>query len=84
MTTPGARDLDAKTKTQAEARRVLDNAQIRAYKTCKEVKKQADIVYKEAKKTAADKQAKNEADKAYKEALRQAKQVRDEATRQLH
>ena len=49
----------------------------------KEARKQADIVYNEAKKIAVDKQAKNEADKAHKEALEQAKRVWDEAKRKL-
>jgi len=43
----------------------------------------ADIVYKEAKKIAVDKQAKKEADEAHKKAIEQAKQVRDEAIRKL-
>ena len=52
-----------------------------AQKDYKEAKKQADTVYKEAKKIAVDKQAKNVADEAYKKALEQASQARYEATR---
>ena len=42
-----------------------------------EAKKQADIVYKEAKTLAVDKATKEVADKAYKEALKEAEKVRD-------
>ena len=47
----------------------------------KEAEKQADIIYKEAKKTAINKQAKQVADEAHKKAIEQAKKARDEATR---
>ena len=75
--------LDAQRKGQAEAKKVADEAWAGAYKAYKEGKKQADIVYKEAKKMAVDKQAKKEADEAYKKAIERAKQVRDEAPRKL-
>lgn len=45
-------EQDAKTRTQVEARKLLDEAFVRAYKAFKEVKKQADIVHKEAKETS--------------------------------
>jgi colicin import membrane protein len=48
----------------------------------KEAEKQADIIHKEAKKTAVDKQAKQAADEAHKKAIEQAKKARDEATRE--
>ncbi len=67
--------LEAATKTQAAIKDADE-----AYK---ESKKQAEIVYNEAKKRAVDKQAKKEADEAYKKAMEQAKQVRDEAKRKL-
>jgi colicin import membrane protein len=49
----------------------------------KEAEKQAYIVYKEAKKTAGDKQAKQAADEAQKKAIEQAKKARDEATQEF-
>jgi vacuolar-type H+-ATPase subunit H len=45
----------------------------------KEAKKQVDMVHKEAKKQAVDKQAKKEADKARKKAFEQAKKDYNEA-----
>ena len=48
-----------------------------------EAKKQADLIYKEVKKQAVDKQAKKEGAKARKKTIEKAKQVRDEATRDL-
>ena len=75
--------LDAQSKGQAEARKVCDEAWERANQAYKEAKTQADIVYKETKKRAADKEAKKIADKAHKNAIVQAKQFRDEATSKL-
>ena len=59
---------DTETKLQYEASRVNQEAVKHAYKAYEETKKQADIVYKEAKKIAVDKGAQQEADKAHKEA----------------
>jgi colicin import membrane protein len=72
--------LDAQGKGQAEAKKVADEAWDRAYKAYKEGKKQGDIVYKEAKKMAVDKQAKKEAGEAHKKAIEQAKKLRDAIT----
>jgi hypothetical protein len=69
--------LDAQTKGQAEAKRVCDEAWKHAYQAYKEVKEQADIVYKQASKIAVNKEAKKAADEAHKMALEQAKKVRD-------
>jgi len=69
-----------KAKTHDEARRLLDDAWARANKAYKEAKEQADIVYEEVKKVAADKEAKQRADDAHKEALKEAKKVRDAIT----
>jgi hypothetical protein len=55
----------------------------RADQAYKEAKKQADIVHKELRKIAVDKQAKKVASEAHKNAIAQANQVRDEATRKL-
>jgi colicin import membrane protein len=72
--------LDAQKKGRDEAGKVSDEAWARAYKAYKEGKKQADIVYKEAKKMAVDKQAKKEAGEAHKKAIEQAKKLRDAIT----
>jgi len=69
-----------KTGTHDEARKVLDDAWVRAKQVYKEAKEQADIVYKEAKKLAVDKQTKEAADKAYKEAVKEAEKLRDAIT----
>lgn len=63
--------------TKEEIRKVLDEAYRRADMACKETKKQADIVYEEARKLAVDKLAKEKADKAHKEAVKQSEKVRD-------
>ncbi|MFC2068415.1 hypothetical protein ACFLTP_05360 [Chloroflexota bacterium] len=70
-------EIDAQTKARVEARKLLDEAWERSQKAYKEVKNQADIVYKKAKKLAVDKQAKQELDRTHKETLEQAKKVRD-------
>jgi hypothetical protein len=69
--------LDTKEKGHTGAKKVSDEAWERAYKAYKEGKKQANIVYKEAKKIVVDRQAKKEAGKAYKKAIEQAKKLRD-------
>jgi hypothetical protein len=69
--------LDAQAKGQDEAKKVCDEAWARAYQAYKEAKKQADIVHKEVRKNAVDKQAKKVADKAHKNAIEQAKKLRD-------
>ena len=74
---------DRRVEIKAEAKKVLDKAWDRAQKAYEEVKKQADIVYEEAKKHAVNKQVKEEADKAYQEALKQAEKVRDAITREI-
>jgi len=71
---------DKKAGTHDEARKVLDDAWVRAKQVYKEAKEQADIVYKETKKLAVDKQAKEAADKAYKEAVKEAEKLRDAIT----
>ena len=63
-----------------EARRILDDAWDRSTKVYKEAKKQADIVYNEAKKLAVDKETKKRADEAHKEAIKAAATVRDAIT----
>jgi hypothetical protein len=73
---------DARVRTHVEAGKLLDETLVRAYKAYKEVKKQADIVYKQAKRLAVDKQAKEEADRAYKETVKQAEKVRDAILRE--
>ena len=72
--------LDAQTKGRAEAKKVCDEAWARAYQAYKEAKKQADIVHKEARKIAVDKEAKKAADEARKNAIEQAKKLRDAIT----
>jgi predicted translin family RNA/ssDNA-binding protein len=70
-------DLQARKETRDESSEVLWGVLARAQKAYDEVKKQADIVYKEIEKHTVDKQAKEEAHKAYKEAVKQAEKVRD-------
>ena len=65
-----------------EARRLLDEAWVRAKKAYKEAKEQADIVYDRAKKLAVDKEAKKAVDQAHKEALKEAEKVRDAITQE--
>jgi len=69
--------VDAQTKGHAEAKRVCDETWKRADKAYKEAKEQADIVHKEAKKIAVDKEATKAADEAHKNAIEQAKKLRD-------
>ncbi len=71
--------LHTQIDTKAEARKVLDEAYDRGNKANKEAKKQADIVYKEAKRLAVDKEAKEKVDKAHKEAFKQAEKDYNEA-----
>jgi len=68
--------LDAQARGQDEAKKVCDEAWARAEQAYKEAKKQADIVHKELRKIAVDRQAKKVADKAHKNAIAQAKKVR--------
>ena len=69
-----------KAKTHDEARALLDEAWDRATKAYKVAKEQADIVHKEAKKIAVDKEARKRADEAHEEAVNEAKKVRDAIT----
>jgi DNA-binding transcriptional regulator YhcF (GntR family) len=71
------KSLDAQKKAQAETRKITDDATERANQAFIETKRQADIVYEEAKKLPVDKQAKKEVDQAHKQAIEQAKKVRD-------
>ena len=57
---------------------------VRAQKAYEEAKKQADIVYQEAKKMAVDKEAKKEVEKAHKETLEQAKKDYENAITESH
>ena len=68
---------DTQRKDQNEAKKILDDGYKRAGEAYNEAKKQAEIVYKEARKIAADKQTQKEVEKVYKEALEQAKKLRD-------
>ena len=70
-------ELDAKTKTPVSPTEIQSEAFDRAKKTHKEVKRQADIVRKEAKELAVDKQAKKDADQAYGDTVKQAKKDYD-------
>ena len=72
--------LDAQSKDKAEANKVCDEAWARAEQVYKESKKQADIVHKEVRKIAVDKQAKKVADKTHKKAIEQAKKLREAIT----
>jgi len=63
-----------------EARKVLDDAWDGATKAYKVAKEQADIIYKEAKNLAVDKETKKRADEAHKEAIKAAEKVRDAIT----
>ncbi|MFC1533376.1 hypothetical protein ACFL7M_08450 [Thermodesulfobacteriota bacterium] len=71
------RALDAQAKGQGEAKKVCDETWARAEQAYKEAKKQADIVHKEVRKIAVNKQAKKVADKAHKNAIAQSKKVRE-------
>ena len=73
----GRQALDAQAKGQDEAKNVCDEVWARAYQAYTQAKKQADIVHKEVRKHAVDKQAKKVADKAHKNAIEQAKKLRD-------
>jgi hypothetical protein len=63
-----------------EARKLLDDAWDGATKAYKAAKEQADIIYKEAKKMAVDKETKKRADEAHKEAIKAAEKIRDAIT----
>ena len=73
-------ELDAKTKTPVSPSEILSEAFDSAKKTHKEAKGQADIVRKEAKKLAVDKQAKKDADNTYEDTVKQAKKDYDTTT----
>ena len=74
-------ELDVRlSKERAESKAIADDAWKRAYEVYEVAKKQADIVYQEAKKITMDKEAKQKLEKAHKEALEQAKKVRDAIT----
>jgi vacuolar-type H+-ATPase subunit H len=67
-------------QTHEEARKLLDEAWDRAMKVHKEAKKQADIVYEEARKLAVDEEGRKRAEEAHTEALKQAKKASDAIT----
>ena len=67
-----------------EARILLDEAWDRAKKAHKEATKQAEIVYKEAKEMAGDKEARKAVDQAHKEAKKQVDKVRDAIVQEAH
>ena len=70
-------ELTTRRKAQAEARKVCDEAAVRAQKAYIEAKKQAGIVYEKATKLAINDQARKEATAAYEEAVKQTEKVRD-------
>ncbi|TFH33853.1 MAG: hypothetical protein E4G93_06260 [Dehalococcoidia bacterium] len=72
---------DQKAQTHEEARKVLDDAWVRADKVYKEAKKQADIVHEEVRKLAVDEESRKRADEAHAEALTQAKKAKDAITK---
>jgi hypothetical protein len=69
--------LDAQSKGHTEAEKVCNEVWARADQAYKEAKEQADIVHKEVRKIAVDKQAKKVADEAHKNAIKQAKKLRE-------
>ena len=71
------RATGVKRKAEVEAKATLVEVTDRAHKVCKEAKKLAGELYKDAKKRATDKQAKQEVDRVHREALKQADKVRD-------
>ena len=69
--------VDAQSRGQSEAKRISDETWDRADEAFKEAKKQADMVHKELKSIAVDKQAKKAANEAHKNAIKKAKEVRE-------
>lgn len=72
-----AEDLANRRKAQAEARKLSDEAALRAQKAYVEAKKQAGVVHENAMKLAVDDQARKEAIAAYEEAVKHTEKVRD-------
>jgi tetratricopeptide (TPR) repeat protein len=70
-------ELTARRKAQVEARKVSDEAALRAQKAYIEAKKQAGIVFDKAVTLAVNDQARKEATSAYEEAVKHAEKVRD-------
>jgi tetratricopeptide (TPR) repeat protein len=70
-------ELTARRKAQVEARKVSDEAALRAQNAYVEAKKQAEIVFDKAVKLAVNDQARKEATSAYEEAVKHAEKVRD-------
>jgi len=75
---PKERSTDTDTRAQNKARKVYEEAVLRAFRAYVETKEQANIAHEKALKQATDKHAKEEADIKYQEALEQARKVRDE------
>ena len=75
-------DLQARKETRDASSEVMWEVLARAQKAYEEAKKQADIVHKDAKKLAVDKEAKKAVDEAHKEAVKQAEKVRDAITQE--
>jgi tetratricopeptide (TPR) repeat protein len=70
-------ELANRRKAQAEARKLSDEAALRAQKAYVEAKKQAGVVHEKAMKLAVDDQARKEVTAAYEEAVKHAEKVRD-------
>ncbi|MBA7712432.1 hypothetical protein ES703_121406 [subsurface metagenome] len=62
-------------ESEDKARQALGDVLVSAKKARKETVNQADLVCKEAKMNATDKQAKKEADRIHKETIEEAKKV---------
>jgi tetratricopeptide (TPR) repeat protein len=72
-----SKELTARRKAQVEARKVSDEAALRAQNVYIEAKKQAEIVFDKAVKLVVNDQARKEATSAYEEAVKHAEKVRD-------
>jgi tetratricopeptide (TPR) repeat protein len=72
-----SKELTARRKAQVEARRVSDEAALRAQNAYIEAKKQAGIVFDKAVKLAVNDQTRKEATSAYEEAIKHVEKVRD-------
>jgi tetratricopeptide (TPR) repeat protein len=70
-------ELTDRRKAQSAARKVSDEAVVRAQNACLEAKKQAAIVYEKALELAVIDQSRKEATAAYEEAIKHAEKVRD-------